>query len=153
MWFITSESQFWLFIIFYVNIINHYTVSTTGWRRNENAKYLRALTIYLLSESFFFFFQSSIERNWAIRNLLWWKFGGGHGDLRCCHGVAYLFCAAMRWIKSHLAACGVSDIKLTVFGEKKQLAHTLRYCGLSYGRSYYKTEEPGLLISTTTRWT
>ena len=41
-------------MIFYVDIINHYTVSTTGWRRNENAKYLRALTIYLKSESFFF---------------------------------------------------------------------------------------------------
>ena len=68
-----------------------------------------------------FFFQSSMERNWAIRNLFRWQFGGGHGDLRCCRGVAYLFCVAMRWLKSHLPACRVSDFKLTVFGEKKQL--------------------------------
>ena len=69
MLFINSESQFSLFIIFYVNIIIHYTVSTTGWRRN--IKWMQnALTIYLLSESLFLsktLLSKETERNWAIK--------------------------------------------------------------------------------------
>ena len=108
-------SLFW-----WLDSITHYTVSTTGRRRNENAKYLRALTIYLLIWKFFFpkLYWEKLSNQKSIAMTV----GGGHGDLPCCRGVAYLFCVAMRWIKSHLAACGVSNFKLTVFGEKKQLA-------------------------------
>ena len=104
--------KFWIpvFIIHHFLCKHHYSLYRLHHRMKEkykmNAKYLRALTTYLLST--IFFFQSCIERNWAIRNLL------GHGDLRCCRGVAYLFCAAMKLIKSHL--CGVRGFWL--FGEK-----------------------------------
>ena len=35
-----------------------------------------------------------------------------------------------------LRRCGVSNFKPTIFGKTKQIADTLRCCGLSYGRSY-----------------
>ena len=113
--------NFWIpiFIIHHFLCEHHYSLYRLHHRMKEkykmNAKYLRALTTYLLSESFFF-------PNWTIRNLL------GDGDLRYCRGVAYLFCAVMKLIKPHLAACGVSDYSVK--------RNNSRFSRTSYGRSY-----------------
>ena len=98
--------KFWIpiFIVHHFLCEHHYSLHRLYHRMKEKYKMNAKCTDHLSTIWKFVLIQNFIEqRIWAIRNLLRWHLGGGHGDLRCCHGVAYLFCAPLRWIKSHLA--------------------------------------------------
>ena len=134
MLFINSESQFSLFIIFYVNIITHYTVSTTGWRRNikwmQNT-YEHWRPMYYLQ---FFFPKLSWEKLSNQKSIGTW----GFALLPRCR----LF-----------VLCGNEVIKIPSLRRAGFLI--IRWKVITRGfRGHHmaviaKTEEPGLLISTT----
>ena len=156
MLFINSESQFSLFIIFYVNIIDYSLYRLHHWMKEKykmNAKCnddLSTIWRLVLSKTLL---SKETERNWAIKKSIamtvrrgTWRFA----LLPRCR--LFVLCGDA---VNKIPSCGAAVFLIfnLRYSVKRNNLQTLCGVVVYHMAVVTKTEESGLLISTTKRWT